>query len=45
MTRTLRVELGERVCRVMVMENSGTRRRRAWWIVSSDVLAEYDRAA
>ena len=32
------IELGVRVSRVLTMENSGPRRRRIWWIVSSAVL-------
>ena len=33
------VELGPRASRAIVMENCGTANRRAWWIVSSAVLA------
>ena len=44
-TPALRDELGERACRAMVMENSGRRSRRCWWIVSAEVLAVYDRTA
>ncbi|HWS44988.1 MAG TPA: hypothetical protein VN636_03935 [Acidimicrobiia bacterium] len=45
MSRSLQIELGDRVCRALVMENTGTRARRLWWIVSSDVLAEVSKAA
>lgn len=38
-------ELGERVCRALVMENSGPIRRRIWWIVRSAVLSACDQAA
>src|SRR5438445_913855 len=37
--RTETIELGERVSRALIMENSGPARRRIWWIVSSAVLA------
>jgi hypothetical protein len=39
MTGKLQPELGERVARAIVMENVGSCRRRAWWIVSDYVLA------
>ncbi|HYL51329.1 MAG TPA: hypothetical protein VEZ15_05115 [Acidimicrobiia bacterium] len=44
-TRGLREELGERACRTIVMENTGCRSRRCWWIVSEDVLARCRPAA
>lgn len=39
--RTETIELGERVSRALTMENSGPRRCRIWWIVSSALLAAY----
>ena len=45
MRQTMRDELGDRVCRALVMENSGKPSRRTWWIVSSGVLAECSHAA
>jgi len=45
MGRAAREELGDRVCRALVMENTGPRSRRVWWIVSEDTLAECRRAA
>jgi hypothetical protein len=39
------IELGERVVRALVMENTGSPARRAWWIVSSAILAECSLAA
>ena len=45
MRNSLRLELGDRACRSMVMENTGRRSRRSWWIVSSDVLAECSRVS
>jgi hypothetical protein len=42
---TLRLELGDRVCRDIVLENTGTRARRSWWILSSVVVARVDRPA
>jgi hypothetical protein len=43
--RSSRVELGERAYRSLFMENTGTQRRRIWWIVSADILAECSVAA
>jgi hypothetical protein len=45
MKRLSQIELGERVARALVMENTGPAARRAWWIVSSVVLAECGIAA
>jgi hypothetical protein len=45
MKQALRQELGEPVCRTIVMENTGRRSRRCWWIVSEDVLATCGRSA
>ncbi len=45
MKQTSQIELGTRVSRAAVMENSGPARRRIWWIVSSDILAECSHAA
>jgi hypothetical protein len=33
------IELGDRVARALVMENSGAPKRRVWWIISSAVVA------
>jgi hypothetical protein len=35
----MEAELGNRVVRAMAMENTGPKRRRAWWIVSAAVSA------
>jgi len=45
MKRIAHIELGERACRQLVMENTGSPRRRIWWIVSADVLTTCGLAA
>jgi hypothetical protein len=42
---TLLLELGERVCRDLLLENTGARQRRRWWIVSCSVLGPLEQAA